>query len=117
MMNSSNIKQVKLRHKKNIIERSKDLKHLLFDWHPIIINSMPQLGTLRGIAPDKKKVAVLIALEKLSHENGLFLGEDVEMDTGDAVVFDGGESIIFPGNGGGPRDIVAVRYLIFESPN
>lgn len=62
---------------------------------------MPRPGTLRGIAPDNKKVAVLIALDNLSHKNGLFLDEAAEMGSGKDVVFGGWEHITFPGSGGG----------------
>lgn len=98
MTNRSNIERVEKKFEKKITEQRTDL---LSEWHPIVINSMPRPGVLRGIAPDKKKVAVLIALGKLSHENGLFLGSGIEMDSGQDVVFGGWEYIRFPGNGGG----------------
>ncbi|OJD28589.1 hypothetical protein ACJ73_00030 [Blastomyces percursus] len=98
MMSRSNIERVRTKFKRNTtIEQT----NLLSAWHPIVINPMPQPGTLRGIAPDKKKVAVVTALGKLSHSNGLFLGKTVEMDSGQDVVFGGEEPITFPGSGGG----------------
>lgn len=62
---------------------------------------MPRAGILRGIAPDKNGQAIIIALGKLDHTNGLFLGKDIELYSGQDVIFGGGESITFPGEGGG----------------
>ncbi|PGG97175.1 hypothetical protein AJ79_09312 [Helicocarpus griseus UAMH5409] len=98
MTNESNIERVARKFKTDIASQPTGL---LSEWYPIIINSMPRPGTLRGIAPDKKKVAVIVAVGKLSPSNGLFLGEDIEMDSGQDVVFGGGEPITFPGSGGG----------------
>lgn len=70
-------------------------------WRPILITTMAQPGTLQGIDPSKKRVVVFIALKRLSHENGLFLGEGFEMSTGEDFIMGGWEPIPFPANGGG----------------
>ncbi|EEQ35094.1 hypothetical protein McanMca71_001718 [Microsporum canis] len=98
MANRSNIERAGIKPEKKATALPQGY---LSAWCPIVINPMPRAGTLRGIAPDKKGLAVVIALGRLTHENGLFLGEEIEMDSGEDVIFSGGESITFPGGGGG----------------
>lgn len=77
------------------------------DWHPIQINTMSQAGTLRGISP--KKTVVCIALGELEASNGLFLGSDIKMGSGQDVVLDGAEPLDFPGTGGGFAILILLK--------
>ncbi|EGE09443.1 hypothetical protein TEQG_08344 [Trichophyton equinum CBS 127.97] len=98
MENRSNIERAGINLKENTTVKPRSY---LSAWCPIVINTMPRTGTLRGIAPDKKGQAIIIALGKLDHTNGLFLGKDIELYSGQDVIFGGGESITFSGEGGG----------------